>query len=759
MKTRTPDQILDEIAREGIGRDINLSTGLKAKMRKEDRKQMNKRIVYSGAAALVLVMVILLSIPSVAQAVKRLFGYVPGTGFVDQSAPIRVLKEPVVFNSGVTTITVSQALIDSEHTTISYQIENFPDTDATELNFEDICHALPSLVREDGSILDPGTLGGNSWASGLSRQLEYDALSADENSVTLEFACLEASPIVAGAPKIQMRLDFVAAPAGMTSYPIVDLPTPTATTSETSQTTDPASPSLQISLALNKYVQTDEEIILFGAVKTDATDFMLTYLDSAAVHLFDKDGNAIPIEEDYTLPDPETETTAAQEILITYRTAGRYIPGEASLVIDSLWVDRPAEASFTFDPSPNPQPGQTWSINQTLEVNGFNILIKEVTKSLQGEGLTVYYETPENISMLRLNDLEHPQLGGGGGSDNSGFTYDNGFPTGPITVTLTGYAELLTGPWQTAVTLPAFADGALPTPMPQACLTKESWDAALISNSNAIPAGLSGKLILANPWAPDYYYHVLSADLNSSAPTDLGNGNSGALSTNGETLVYASDDGLKLLNMASGKVMILPDTSKRDQEPIWSADGTKIAFTRGPASGLIGGGAAGPYEMMIMDADGANQTVLLSDNEANFAQAWMPFSKTLLYTVKGPEGSKVKTINTETGETNELFTINYQNAGVTVSPNGRQIAYEAMLLGEKYAVYIASLDGSNAVLVANGDPIVVTEPYWSPDGEWLIMSVHDSALNENSATLALVNPITCQIIPLTSLPGYVTSWR
>ncbi len=755
MKTRTPDQVLDEIARAEIGPGFNLSSGIQAKLRKEDQNQMKQKKLLIGTATLGLVVCTLFSIPSVAMAIERLFGYVAGTGFVEQSTTIRVLKEPVTFKSGVTSITVNQALIDSDHTMVTYQIENFPDTDATSLQFEDYCHELPSLVRETGEILLPRTIDGNSWASGLSRQLEYTALPADENKVNFEFSCLEASPIVADAPKIQMRLEFVPASEDLTSFPIVSLATPTLQVSVTSQPADPVS---EISLVATKYVQTDQEIILFGAVKTTATDFKLTYVDSSAVHLLDKAGGEIPIEEDYTLPDPESVSTPGQEILFTYRTAGRYIPGEASLVIDSLWVDRTAEASFTFDPGPDPQPGQTWTINQTLQVDGHNILIKDVTKTLRGEGLDVSFETPENISMLRLMDLEHPQLGGGGGSESSGFTYDNGFPAGEITITLTGYAELITGPWKSDVTLPAFADGALPTPTPQACLTKTTWDAALLSSDYEMPDFSSTRLVRADIIAPENLYHVLIADLASLGTTDLGLGEGGSLSPDGQTLVYATQEGLKLLNLATGEITDVLDTTRRDHGPIWSPDGTQIAFTRGPASGLAGGGP-GPFNLMLMNSDGSNQTVLLANNEANYTQSWMPLSKTLLYTVNGPDGATVKTINTLTKKITWLTDLNYQNASVSVSPNGRQIAYEAMLPGDKYGVYIASTDGSNARLIANADPLVVTVPQWSPDGKWLAMSVQDSTLDEFRATLTLVNPANCQIIPLTSLNGYVTSWR
>ena len=119
----------------------------------------------------------------------------------------------------------------------------------------------------------------------------------------------------------------------------------------------------------------------------------------------------------------------------------------------------------------------------------------------------------------------------------------------------------------------------------------------------------------------------------------------------------------------------------------------------------------------------------------------------------------VQSINIETGAVTILTQVNYQNAGIAVSPDGKQIAYEAMLPGERYGIYISNLDGGAARLIANADPIVVTMPQWSPDGKWLIMSVQDTSLSEFMPTLALVNIENCMILPLTSLQGYVTSWK
>jgi hypothetical protein len=54
----------------------------------------------------------------------------------------------------------------------------------------------------------------------------------------------------------------------------------------------------------------------------------------------------------------------------------------------------------------------------------------------------------------------------------------------------------------------------------------------------------------------------------------------------------------------------------------------------------------------------------------------------------------------------------------------------------------------------------VTIPAWSPDGQWVIASVHDqNASNKFNARLALIQVDTCQIIALPKdLVGYSSAW-
>ena len=118
----------------------------------------------------------------------------------------------------------------------------------------------------------------------------------------------------------------------------------------------------------------------------------------------------------------------------------------------------------------------------------------------------------------------------------------------------------------------------------------------------------------------------------------------------------------------------------------------------------------------------------------------------------------VKSINLTTGVVTDHFETNYVHSSIAVSPDGKKAAFEEMLPGDHYGIYTANLDGSNKRLIVDGAPIVVTVPHWSPDGKWLIVSVHDENL-EITPMLALIEVDTCQIIPLKTIAGYVGTWN
>lgn len=771
MKTRTSHQVLNEIAQDQIRQDIDLSPGILSKVKKADRNIMKSKVILTVIFTIAILLIVMVATPGAAQAMQRLFGYIPGSGLVEESLPLRILKEPVQSSRGDTRITVKDGVADAEQTILQYQVENIPAALPSQAGSEqELCHKIPWLQLADGSLLQGRVDSGNSWVSGYSRRVIFPALPASTASVMLVLPCFEQTSIFPGEQNWEIQLEFVDAPPQLTVYPLVDFPTSTVAYTPTTvpgapeempvTPSQPAAPAASdISLSLSKYIQTGENIILFGSLEPLSSDFAIAVVDGSAVHLVDAGGNEIPLVEDPSLADPEESGTPGQSLAFTYRSAGRYIPGEASLTVDAAWIRLDESITFTFNPGSDLQAGKVWELNKSLEVSGRTVLIKSARMNETLDGFSFDLEIPVDVAEVTLMDLAHPLLGGGGGPGSYGFSYRDGIPTGEITVTLTSQTVEVTGPWQTTVDLPAFADGTTPTQTPEICLTHSSWQAALAYQTSVLPAGLTGKLVLSTLLDGDFTYHVMTANLDGSQQNVIALGDGASLSPDARQVIYASDSGLQRIELSTGVVTPLPDTGKNDRGVLWSLDGTRIAFTRGPSSGLIG--APGPYSLMIANPDGSSQQALLANADANTAQAWLPDGSALLYTVAGPDGASVRTINLQTGVVDSLFEVNYPYTTVAISPDGRRVAYEAMLPGDQYAVFVADLDGSNARLVVNTMPIVTTIPLWSPDGQWLILSVHDESLAGGSQmpVLTLVQVDTCQVVPLPSLHGYVSTWN
>jgi Tol biopolymer transport system component len=221
-------------------------------------------------------------------------------------------------------------------------------------------------------------------------------------------------------------------------------------------------------------------------------------------------------------------------------------------------------------------------------------------------------------------------------------------------------------------------------------------------------------------------------------------------------MIAGPADGLYITELASGNTTRLPGTGKGDWYPLWSPDGQQIAFTRGPAE--TGIGAPSPSNILVMNVDGSNIRQLTQGENSYLVWAWMPDGDQLLYTGGPDDGAALHIIDVRTREVRPLSGTDALNA--VVSPDGKRLAFHEMLSPDVAGVFVSDLDGSNRKLLADDNNLyLITSPVWSPDGNWVIVSVIDpNASQISNPRLALIRVDDCQIIPLPDLNGYVSSW-
>ena len=780
MSRKSYSQILDKAARDRLSEHTDLAPRIMTQIQKGKGSKMQPRMKVFAAALLVLLVlvIVLINVPGVKAAIQRWFGYVPGIGLVSEGQ-IRVLAEPVSVTREGITLKIEEVLVDSIQTTVVYSVDGLTidmlDTDPlvnTPGCYQD---AILRLPEEELSSTD---LIGTSWMTGYQHKATYPVIPSTINEVTLVMPCVRSALPGKVPENWELSFRLIPAPPDMTAFPVIEISTPVEATSTALPPID-TRPNLAadgISLTLDRAVQMDDGYLIYATLHWENTGFSwVDIFDTIYFHLLDANGEDVTYSLDYDAVN-NLERKPGQTVF-AFRTSSIRVDGPITLVIDSVaaTVAVPTDASFTFDPGPGPQPGQVWELNQDLDVGyGHSLRVlraKYPTPPMenlpQRAGFSFEMESETGVTQAMLIDQAHPLAGGGGGGGGSsgifstGFSYAGAMPEGPITVNVESITVNLPGPWKAAWTPPEPEPQSMSTAQNSACITRESWQQALQAHAS-LPTGLTGTLALSRLQPPEFQYQAAVVKLDGSDLKTIGYGFAPSLSPDKTRVVYVGPainrpaDGLYITDIASGNTALLPGTTTGDMGPLWSPDGQKVAFTRGPSSGLIG--APGPYTLMVTDANGANLRQLTTGSEVSYGTTWMPDGNHLLYTVPSRDAISIHNMDIYTGETNLLFDINY-NGTVAISPDGKRVAFEEMLPLDKYGLFVANLDGSNRKLLADGDPYIVTVPAWSPDGQWVIASVHDPDANKTpNPILALIHVDTCQIIPLPNLGGYVTSW-
>lgn len=258
---------------------------------------------------------------------------------------------------------------------------------------------------------------------------------------------------------------------------------------------------------------------------------------------------------------------------------------------------------------------------------------------------------------------------------------------------------------------------------------------------SAHPAGLSTPVLLAASrifpgpgpvavgTAPPLPAPVPAAATSSAAPAPMHLTDPAGLdgfphwAPDGRQLVFMRDGDIWVLSTATGSLpardnlrRLTDGTAAWDVAPVWSPDGTHIAYISYPSDGVN----AGPSELRLISARGGKPRTLVRDNAPMGYAAWSPDGSRLAYT----SGHQVQMVDLASGAQSQVADLGAEaellTGGLAWSPDGRHLALgvgrrDDNLLDAE--LFLVPVDGGEPRQLTTGGGIM---PDFSPDGRRLV---------------------------------------
>jgi hypothetical protein len=318
------------------------------------RLAFGRKSSLAACAALILLLAgfVALGPQRVIAAVQELIGYIPGIGFVENAETVRVLAESVSISRDGVTMSVEDAVVDAESTRIILRVEGY--TNARQLFFQPDS-TTPAGPRQ---LLLP---------NGAEMSLQSWSVRVDASSLNF---LLYFSPLPENA--LDARLIFDQIPSAQQGWQIplhFERGQIHGRILEAMPVTLSSSEQQGITMVLESVAQTPGMDALRVKLKTNDASTSLGPNWANSLKLEDQNGKALLLSVMSTLDQDGFNTAVLQTPIL--------VPGErytlrlqGPIELFKYLPAKDTSSRFSLYLGTNPQPGQSWSLDQTIVAAG-----------------------------------------------------------------------------------------------------------------------------------------------------------------------------------------------------------------------------------------------------------------------------------------------------------------------------------------------------------------------------------------------------
>lgn len=693
-------------------------------------------------------------------AVRNLFGYLPGVGYVQTDGSLLVLSETVQMEREGVEVSVEQVVADTERTVVVYKVEGVS-VQAANSQGEDISGVLPEFLRlPDGTELALVGGGGSGWEIGYRFRVVYPALPDDVREITFVIPRIHNMPPGAAPEDWEIQLELEPSQGEVTLMPVYEPGSPGNEFEDMPETTTTdLDGDDEILFSLERVVEMDDGFLFEGTISWVGDEgTSLVFLNLIRVE--DANGEKIPAER--ADPDELFDPHSGTQVGWALKTFGKTYPGPWKIILEDIGIESYTDISFQIDLGENPQIGDMWQVTQDFSYEDKHFTLNEITLEpgpREDYRLSFEFSGFENLYGVTIQDPDNQSMGSGGGggvgsSDPKIITtaihYDY-LPSGVRQFNLGSLSYRMKGTWQQSWNLPASSEDVPPTETSNtACLTLDYWNELKSQNVTNLPDQITGKLLLlthSGMLLPE----ISLVSLDGSQRQEYGIGSWVSLSPSGDMIAYSDEVGINIVDAHTGESTLIPGTTGGDY-PIWSPDETWIAFHIWDEATI--------YRVRL---DGSELTPVYQNNDIVYLSDWSPDGLSIIYLGFGENGMVVRGIDIESG--NQTFSIQTGVVKPTsrpkISPDGEWVLVSDKVTGGPgKGVYTVQVNGSERKLLAwlNAEAVALGVGDWSPDGNWVLINVLEHTISNTNDTPVLINPDTCEVVPLFSLSGRGVGW-